>query len=108
MTNQVFNQTNYTPAKDVFAYRHTDRDPVGDIWTKYHTGACVGLLGGFIVLLSASFLTVFEYFAGEKSHSFWLFLLIYPLFAFGAHSLDKISELKRHNENISHKNEEQN
>jgi len=107
MTNQVFNQTKIHPAKDIFAYRHTDRDEIGDVWTKYHTGATVGLLGGFVVLLSAIFLTVFEYFSGEKSHSFWLFLAIYPLFAIGAHCLDKISEMKREQENISHENEEQ-
>ena len=108
MTNQVLNETKTHLAKDIFAYNHVDRDEIGDVWTKYHTGACVGLLGGFVVLLSAIFLTVFEFFSGEKSHSFWLFLALYPLFAAGAHCLDKISEMKRGRENISHENEEQN
>jgi hypothetical protein len=108
MTNQIFDQTKNPLAKDIFAYQHADRDLVADIWTKYHTGACIGLLGGFVILLSAIFLTVFEYFSDEKSHSFWLFLAIYPLFAVGAHCLDKISDLSKQKKNISDENETQN
>ncbi len=107
MTNQVFNQTKIPAAKDNLAYQHTDHDIAADVWTKYHTGASVGLLGGFVILLSAIFLTVFELFSGEKTHSIWLFLTIYPLFAVGAHCLDKISELKKRHENISYENDKQ-
>lgn len=106
MTNQVFNQTKQPLAKDIFAYQHTDRDIAADVWTKYHTGAVIGILGGFVVLLSAIFLTVFEYFSGEKPLNIWLFLAIYPLFAIGSHCLDKIGELKK--KNISHEDEKQN
>ena len=108
MTGQFFNQPKFTRANDVLAYRHADRDVVADVWTKFHLGACVGLLGGFTVLLSAIFLTFFEYFSGEKTHSFWLFLSIYPMFAIGAHCLDKISELKNKGKNISYENDKQN
>ena len=107
MTEQIFNQPKFTRANDVFAYRHTDRDLIADVWTKFHTGACFGLLGGFTVLLSAMFLTIFEYFAGEKTHSFWLFLSIYPLFALGAHCLDKISELEKKEKNTLYENDTQ-
>jgi hypothetical protein len=105
MTNQVFNQIKKPLAENVFAYQHDDRDVIAETWTKYHIGAYIGLIGGFVVLLGAVFLTVFEYFSGEKSHSFWLFLSIYPLFAIGAHCLDKISELKK--ETISDENDKQ-
>ncbi|MER3430808.1 MAG: hypothetical protein C4325_04580 [Blastocatellia bacterium] len=105
MPNQVFNNWKIYPAQDDLADRHTDRGEIGDVWTKYHMGATVGLLGGLVVLLSAVVLTAFEYFSDEKSHSFWLFLAVYPLFALGAHCLDKISEMKRESKNISHEDE---
>ena len=107
MTNQVFDQTKNPLAKDIFAYRHIDRDVVAETWTKYHIGAFVGLMGGLVILVGAMFLTVFEYFSSERSHSFWLFMTIYPLFAVGAHCLDKISELKKQKDNISHENDTQ-
>lgn len=108
MTEQLFNQTENILAETVFVNKHADHDFVSENWTRYHTGAFVGLIGGFVILLGAIFLTVFEYFAGEKSHSFWLFLSIYPMFAVGAHCLDKLSELKKEKENVSHENDIQN
>lgn len=108
MTDQVFNQTKNPLAENVFAYKHADRDVVAETWTKYHIGAFAGLMGGLVILIGAIFLTVFEYFSGEKSHSFWLFMSIYPMFAVGAHCLDKMSELKKRHENISHENDNQN
>ena len=103
MTGRVFNHTKNPLTKNIFAVKSKEREAIAENWTKYHTGAIFGLLGGLVILLGAIFLTVFEYFAGEKSHSFWLFLSIYPLFAIGAHCLDKISELK--NRNISDEND---
>jgi len=100
MTEQIFNQSNELLTKDVFVYHHHDRDLVGDVWTKYHTGATAGLLGGLMVFLSAVLIMAFEYFSGEKSHTLWLFLTGFALFAIGAHCLDKISDLKKQtNEN---------
>ncbi|HVE58805.1 MAG TPA: hypothetical protein VNB22_18365 [Pyrinomonadaceae bacterium] len=102
MTNQAFNQTNNPLAENVSV--NQQRNLTGDNWTKYHTGALLGLLGGFIVLLGAIFLNVFDLFAGDKPHGIWLFIAIYPLFAIGSHCLDKISELKKQKENISPEN----
>ncbi len=107
MTNQVFNQLNSPLTEKVLVNKKADHKLISNTWTKFHTGAFIGLLGGFLSLLSAVFLTVFEYFSGEKSHNFWFFLAVYPLFAIGVHCLDKISELKKRRENISHENEEQ-
>jgi len=108
MTNQVFNQTNNPLAENVSVNQHSDRSLISGNWTKYHTGAFIGLLGGFVVMLGAIFLNVFDLFSGEKPHGIWLFVAIYPLFAIGAHCLDKISDLKKQKENISHENDKQN
>ncbi len=107
MTNQFLNQTKNPLAENVFAYQHKERDLFAESLIKYRVGAYMGLIGGFLILVGAIFLTVFEYFSGEKSHSFWLFLSIYPLFAIGAHCLDKISELKNKAKNISDENDKQ-
>ncbi len=107
MTNQFLNHPQNTLAENVFAYQLKDRNAIAENWTKYHSGAVLGLTGGLVILLGAIFLTVFEYFSGEKSHSFWLFLSIYPMFAIGAHCLDKISELKNKGKNISDENDKQ-
>jgi hypothetical protein len=95
MTNQVFNQTNDSPAEDVFANEHTERDLISKKWTKYHTGALIGLPGGILILLGAIFLNIFDLMAGEKPQGIWLFFIIYPLFGCGAHCLDKISEMTK-------------
>jgi hypothetical protein len=108
MTNQVFNQTNNPLTEDISVNQHQDRELISENWTKYHTGALIGLLGGFVVLLGAIFLNVFDLFSGEKPHGIGLFIAIYPLFALGSHCLDKISELKRQKENISHENDTRN
>jgi hypothetical protein len=73
MTNQIFNQTKNPLAENVFAYKHDDRDVIAETWTKYHIGTYIGLIGGFIILLGAVFLTVFEYFAGENRTAFGCF-----------------------------------
>ena len=106
MTNQVFNQTNNPLAENVSG--NQPRKLISAAWTKYHTGALTGLLGGFVVMLGAIFLNVFDLFAGDKPHGIWLFIAIYPLFALGAHCLDKISDLKKQKENISQENDTQN
>lgn len=95
MTNQVFNQTNNSLAKNVSVSKQTSRNLINETWTKYHTGAFAGLAGGFVILFGVIFLNIFDLFAGEKPHGIWLFLTIFPLFAIGAHCLDKISELKK-------------
>ncbi len=105
MTNQIFNQTNNPLAENVSVNQHSKL--ISESWTKYHTGALIGLLGGFIVLFGAIFVNVFDLFSGEKPHGIWLFIAIYPLFALGAHCLDKISDLKKQKENISHENDRQ-
>jgi len=106
MTNQVFSQTNNPLAENISV--NQQRNLISAAWTKYHTGALTGLLGGFVVMLGAIFLNVFNLISGDKPHGIWLFIAIYPLFAIGAHCLDKISELKKQKENISHENEKQN
>ena len=103
MTNQVFNQTDNSSTEDVFANKHADRDLTFKNWTKYHTGALIGLPGGILILLGAIFLNVFDLMAGEKPHGIWLFFIIYPLFGFGAHCLDKISEMKKENKRKKYK-----
>ena len=108
MTNQVFNQTNHSLAENISVSENKDRGLISENWTKYHTGAVIGLLGGFVVMLGAIFLNVFDLFSGDKPHGIWLFIAIYPLFAVGSHCLDKISELKRQKETISHENETRN
>ena len=104
MTNQISNAAEAILPTNNLKIEQIEYDDFAEKWTKFHTGALVGLLGGFIILLGAIFLTVFEYLSGEKSHGFWLFFTIYPLFAIGAHCLDKISELKKQKENISYEN----
>lgn len=106
MTNQVFNQTNNPLAENVSV--NQPRNLVNATWTKYHTGALTGLLGGFVVMLGAIFLNVFDLFAGDKPHGIWLFIAIYPLFALGAHCLDKIGDLKKQKEDASQENDTQN
>ena len=103
MTNQVFNQTNNSSTEDVFGNGHTDRDLISEKWTKYHTGALIGLPGGILILLGAIFLNIFDLMAGEKPHGIWLFFIIYPLFGLGAHCLDKISEMKKENKRKKYK-----
>jgi hypothetical protein len=110
MTDQIFNQTKNPLAENVSVNAHADRELINENWTKYHTGAFIGLLGGFVVLLGTIFLNVFDLFSGEKPHGIWLLLTIYPLFAIGAHCLDKISESKKQTKQkkfISHENDEQ-
>jgi hypothetical protein len=53
------------------------------------------LPGGILVLLGAIFLNVFDLIAGDKPHGIWLFVVAYPLFALGAHCLDKLGEMKK-------------
>jgi len=101
MTNQIFNQIENTLAENAFVKPHDDRNIIGPGWTKYHTGALTGLLGGFIVLSGAILLNVFDLFSGAKPHGIWLFLAIYPLFALGAHCLDKVTEIKKRKKIIS-------
>lgn len=95
MTDQFFNQTNNSLAENASVSKHKKSNLINETWTKYHTGAFAGLAGGFIILFGVIFLNIFDLFAGEKPHGIWLFLMIFPLFAIGAHCLDKISEINK-------------
>ncbi|HEY0461820.1 MAG TPA: hypothetical protein VGC97_21995 [Pyrinomonadaceae bacterium] len=95
MTRQVFNQTKNSATEEIFIPQAAARNLDADSWTKYHLGALVGLPGGILVLLGAIFLNVFDLAAGAKPHGIWLFVAAYPLFALGAHCLDKIGEMKK-------------
>jgi hypothetical protein len=64
-------------------------------WTIWHIGAGVGLLGGTIILLLASFLSIFQYFYGEAQHGIWLYVIVLPLWIIGAHCLDKVEEIEK-------------
>jgi hypothetical protein len=63
--------------------------------TPYYAGAIIGLPGAILVLLGAVALNVFDLAAGDKPHGIWLFVAAYPLFALGAHCLDRIGEFKK-------------
>jgi hypothetical protein len=67
-------------------------------WTWKSTGACVGLIGGFIAPLVGLALTALAWFVGDW-HGFHfgrsgtiLFLLTLPLLIFGAHCLDLLDK----------------
>ena len=95
MTNQISNAAETILPTNNFSFKNAERNDFAEKWTKFHTGALVGLLGGFMILLGAIFLIVFEYLSGEKSHGGWLFFFPLPLLVLGAHCLDKISEIAK-------------
>ena len=64
-------------------------------WTIRHVGAGVGLLGGTCLLAGACFLTVMQHVYGEKTHGVWLFLMVLPLWIFGAHCFDQIERAEK-------------
>jgi hypothetical protein len=97
MTNQVLNQTKDSSTEEVFDPEHAGDNLSRNDWTKYHIGALIGLPGGILALLGAVFLNFFDFVEGDRPHGIWLFVAAYPLFALGAHCLDKIGELKKAN-----------
>ncbi len=80
---------------------------VSNYWTVWHIGAGIGLLGGTILLACATFLTAFQFVYGEIPHGSWLFALVLPLWAFGAHCFDKNDDLEKARRNEFYKNIEQ-
>lgn len=95
MTNQILNAADAILPTDKFKFKNAERDDFVKSWTKFHTGALFGFLGGLLFLTGAIFLTVFEYLSGEKSHGNWLYFFPLPLLILGAHCLDKISETSK-------------
>lgn len=72
------------------------KESAGSLWTIWHIGAGIGLLGGtFLLLACAAFLTIFQFLYSEEPHGSWLFAVVLPLWIIGAHCFDKVEEIER-------------